>query len=260
LPLSGGGDLSANRTIAIADAAADGTTKGAATFAAADFNATSGVISIDYVNAQKATSGQPGFLTAADWSTFNGKQNAVAFTTVGTNLATLPNPSAISYLRVNADNSISALTLAQLKTDLSISSNVSVVLGSNVTNVSNVAYEDITGLSFAVTANKTYRFRANLQFVKSAGTGMFSINGPTAATNGINYRVIQPATFTTSAFSGQIAYNTGSATNLAAGGFVSVDGIVKVTASGTVIMRFVCNTSAALTILAGSYIEYSEIA
>ena len=64
-PLSGGGDLSANRTLAIADAAADGSTKGAASFTAADFNATSGNISIDYTNGQKATPSQPGFMTAA---------------------------------------------------------------------------------------------------------------------------------------------------------------------------------------------------
>lgn len=49
-PLTGGGNLSANRTLAINDAAADGATKGAAAFAAADFNSTAGVISIDYTN------------------------------------------------------------------------------------------------------------------------------------------------------------------------------------------------------------------
>lgn len=36
-------------------------------------------------------------------------------TTVGQNLVTLPNPSAIRYLRINADNTISAITTAELK-------------------------------------------------------------------------------------------------------------------------------------------------
>ena len=63
-PLSGGGDLSANRTLSIADAAADGATKGAASFTASDFNSSAGNISIDYTNGQKATSVQPGFMTA----------------------------------------------------------------------------------------------------------------------------------------------------------------------------------------------------
>jgi hypothetical protein len=67
-PLQGGGDLSADRTLSIVDAAADGTTKGAATFTAADFNSSSGVISLDYANGQKASASQPGFLSATDFS------------------------------------------------------------------------------------------------------------------------------------------------------------------------------------------------
>lgn len=58
------------------DAAANGTTKGVATFTAADFNATTGLISIDYTNGQEAASGVKGFLTAADWATFNAKAAA----------------------------------------------------------------------------------------------------------------------------------------------------------------------------------------
>ncbi len=73
-------DLSANRTLAIANAAADGATKGAATFTAADFNASSGLISIDYTNGQAASGAAKGFLTAADWTTFNAKQAALGYT------------------------------------------------------------------------------------------------------------------------------------------------------------------------------------
>lgn len=76
-PLSGGGDLSANRTISIADAAADGTTKGASTYNANDFNATTGVISLDYTNGQAASTSNKGFLTNTDWNTFNNKQATV---------------------------------------------------------------------------------------------------------------------------------------------------------------------------------------
>lgn len=57
----------------IANAAADGTTFGIPAFTAADFNAASGVISLDYINGQKASGSQPGFLSATDWTTFNGK-------------------------------------------------------------------------------------------------------------------------------------------------------------------------------------------
>lgn len=65
--------------ISIQDAAADGTTKGAATFTAADFNATSGVISIDYTNGQAANGSTKGFLTSADWTTFNNKISGKAY-------------------------------------------------------------------------------------------------------------------------------------------------------------------------------------
>lgn len=76
-PLSGGGDLSADRTLSIADAVADGTTKGASTFDASDFNSASGVISIDYTNGQSASGSTKGFLTSVDWTTFNSKQSAI---------------------------------------------------------------------------------------------------------------------------------------------------------------------------------------
>lgn len=50
-PLSGGGNLSSDRTLSIANAAADGSTKGASTYLANDFNDNgSGLISIDWTN------------------------------------------------------------------------------------------------------------------------------------------------------------------------------------------------------------------
>lgn len=84
-------------SLVLQDASADGTTKGQAAFTAADFNSSSGVLSIDYTNAQKATSSVPGLLTATDWATFNGKLSAevdgstanelnTAFTVTGGNL------------------------------------------------------------------------------------------------------------------------------------------------------------------------------
>ena len=56
---------------------ADGSTKGAASFTANDFDASSGNISIDYANGQAATSSQDGFLQSSDWSTFNKKTGLV---------------------------------------------------------------------------------------------------------------------------------------------------------------------------------------
>jgi YD repeat-containing protein len=76
-----GGPITTTGTIAIDNAAADGTTKGAASFTAADFNATTGNISLDYTNAQTASGSLKGFLTSADWTTFNSKQDALVSAT-----------------------------------------------------------------------------------------------------------------------------------------------------------------------------------
>lgn len=72
-----GGDLR------ILNAVADGTTKGAAAFTTNDFlNTGLGIIGIDYSNGQKATTSIPGFLTAADWTTFNNKAASTTTITV----------------------------------------------------------------------------------------------------------------------------------------------------------------------------------
>jgi len=57
----------------LVEAVADGSTKGIATFTANDFNSASGVISLDYTNGQSASASNKGFLTSADWTTFNQK-------------------------------------------------------------------------------------------------------------------------------------------------------------------------------------------
>lgn len=69
-----GGPITTTGTIAINDAAADGSTKGAASFTAADFDATAGNVSVDYTNGQASSGSTKGFLTSADWTTFNNKQ------------------------------------------------------------------------------------------------------------------------------------------------------------------------------------------
>ena len=106
--------------ISIADAAADGATKGAAAFSAADFNATAGVISIDYTNGQAASGSTKGFLISADWTAFNNKQDAL---TSGTNIKTINGSSILGSgnlatpfeLVVAASDEGSALTVGNGK-------------------------------------------------------------------------------------------------------------------------------------------------
>jgi uncharacterized cupin superfamily protein len=56
-------------------------------FTASDFNESGSTISLDFTNGQKATSLIPGFLSAADWVTFNAKAPTASPTFTGTPLA-----------------------------------------------------------------------------------------------------------------------------------------------------------------------------
>jgi hypothetical protein len=204
-------------------------------------------------NLPTASASNRGALSSADWSTFNGKQNAVGFTTVGTNLATLPNPSAVRYLRINASNGVDTLTLAQLKSDLGF--NVA-VLASNISNAGTANYEDVTGLSFPVTANKVYKWRATIAYTNTANIA-FALDGPAVTFN--RYRFTTASTSTANLVNNQSAYNLPAGTSAAVNGVSTADGIIRPSANGTVVVRFRSASVGGLTVLAGSVIEWEEV-
>jgi hypothetical protein len=103
-------------------------------------------------NLPTASAANRGALSSADWSTFNGKQNSIGLTTVGNNLATLPNPSAVTYLRVNADNTVTARTPAQVLTDLGVSSNIILFRDFTIYTLANTAVNTLVWSS-SVAAN-----------------------------------------------------------------------------------------------------------
>jgi len=243
-------------TYAIGISSLNGLTESTQNFAVGttgtDF-AISSVGSTHTFNLPTASAANRGALSSADWSTFNGKQNSIGFTTVGTNLATLPNPSDVRYLRVNADNTVSALTLAQFKTDIGLGTGV---VAANQSNVG-ITFEDVTSLSFAVTANKTYKWRATISFGLTSGTAMFSSNGPATSIN--NARFTMATAATTNTISNQTAYDTGTNVAITSNGLCTADGIVRVTASGTWTIRFRCSIAGNLTVRAGSIVEFEEV-
>lgn len=212
--------------------------------------------SVHTFNLPTASASNRGALSSADWSTFNGKQNAVGFTDVGTALATLPNPSATRYLRINSNNSVSALTLAELKADIGVGG-YAAMTSDYIT--SGTAYQNITGLSFAVTAGKTYKWRATILMVATATTnGMLSTSGPSGTTT---YRFTIGTGGTTNVINNGSANNTGSAVSMSTTQRIATaDGIYQATANGTVSMSVISSVSGALTIKAGSVLDFEEVA
>lgn len=89
-------------------------------------------------------------------------------TTVGQNLFTLTNPDAIRFLRINADNTVTALSAANFKTALSLTSS-DVGLG-NVTNESKTTM--FTSPTFTTSVNL-----AATTYVPSGGTINFNTSG-----------------------------------------------------------------------------------
>lgn len=65
-------------------------------------------------------------------------------TTVGNNLVTLPNPNAVTYLRVNADNTVTPRTPSQVLTDLGVASTILLFRDFNTYTVTNVVTDTIT--------------------------------------------------------------------------------------------------------------------
>jgi hypothetical protein len=187
-------------------------------------------------------------------------QNSVAFTNVGTALATLPNPTAIRYLRINADNSVSAISAAQLKLDVGGKQ----IAYKTLDQSSNVlAFADVTDLSFAVVAGRTYKFTIYCQFdVSNLSTGSrWAVNGPTFT------RLFYSVLWTSgTGLQANVAFNTYDATsvsgnsNFTTNNCAIIDGIIIPSANGTLTARFACElTITSVTCKAGSYIVFEEI-
>lgn len=136
-----GGTITTTGTIGINNAAADGSTKGAAAFTASDFNDNgSGVISIDYTNGQAASGSNKGFLTSADWTTFNNKQAAGNYITALTGDVTASGPGSVASTIAN-----NAVTYAKMQS----ASAVSKLIGSSASSTTLQEITLGTGLSMS---------------------------------------------------------------------------------------------------------------
>lgn len=124
---------------------------------------------------------------------------------------------------------------------------------------------DITGLSFSVTAGQTYWFRFQIQFVVNLNTtgSRWSINGPAGT---MQYYSVFPSA-NTAAPSTNIGLSSADLPSAsqngtgAALGTVTIEGFYQPTADGTVIGRFASEiaTANSLTTKAGSLVQYLRI-
>jgi len=194
--LSASSPLSYNNgsgAFSIADAVADATTKGAASFTTNDFNSASGNISLDYTNGQKASTSQPGFLSTTDWDTFNGKQAALTTGNLTESITGLQFDNTRQVIGGAATLSLSAGYVIPTTTEQTN-------WGTAYTNThthSNKAILDSNTVAFTLAKLGQY----NLAYARSSKLVADSTNWNTAYTNRI-------ATFTTTGSSGSATFSS----------------------------------------------------
>lgn len=140
-----------------------------------------------------------------------------------------------------------------------------VVLTADVANANGVAntIADVTGFSFPVTSGETYWFRYSIMYTSAATTtgSRWSINGPAATFLSYYSRYHLSAT-TETVNHGLTAYDLPAAANITsvvAGNNAEIEGILRPSASGTVIARFASEVlSSAITAKAGSILLWAR--
>jgi hypothetical protein len=141
-----------------------------------------------------------------------------------------------------------------------------VVLGADVINNNAVAntIQSVTGLEFAVTAGNTYCFEYWIQYTAAATTtgSRWSITGPAVPTM-LSYTSRYTLTATSITTNALLqAYDlpaASNATSVVAMNMAIIEGIIKPSASGTVIPRFASEVAnSAITAKAGSVCYYQQ--
>ncbi|NBW21290.1 MAG: hypothetical protein EBR82_76340, partial [Caulobacteraceae bacterium] len=190
-------------------------------------------------------------------------------TTVGQNIVKLANPSAISYLKIAADNTVSAITAAQLKTDLGIPSGTMFRLqktGDQSITASNTTAVDITDLTFPITSGKKYRIKAYLIHTCSSGTTAIRIGVNANVAVATVYQYVTLVTGTANNAISIISMNTlgvaASSSGVTANTILmsNIECIIDANNNGTAAIQFGKQQPAAgtTTIKAGSIVEYYE--
>jgi predicted hotdog family 3-hydroxylacyl-ACP dehydratase len=143
-----------------------------------------------------------------------------------------------------------------------------VVLGSDVTNNNAVAntIADVTGLSFSVTANKSYYFKFVIRYTAAAATtgSRWGVNCTAGTAANLTFISEYTLTATTSTRNAMVqAFDspaTSSASSIAAMNICIMEGHFTPTADGTFIARFASEvSSSAIVAKAGSVVYYQQL-
>lgn len=137
-----------------------------------------------------------------------------------------------------------------------------VVLASDVVNNNSTAntLQDVTGLSFDVTAGETYHFEFFIPYTAAATTtgSRWTLNGP--STSLLHYSSQYTLTATSNTFNSATAFGipaASNATSLTVGNVAWIAGFIKPSTNGTVIARFASEVaSSAITAKAGALLKW----
>lgn len=190
-------------------------------------------------------------------------------TTVELCTVTLAAGQSIQYSEGNGFTVVDSLGRIKTTQDFSVVAAVNtmnlVALTADVTNSNATAntMQDVTGLSFAVTAGQSYWFRASIQYTAAATTtgSRWAINGPASPTF-LSYKSEYSLTTTTNTVNeGVSAYDSpaaASASSAATGANTAiVEGVIRPSGNGNVIVRCASEVSAsAITAKAGSLLQW----
>lgn len=124
------------------------------------------------------------------------KDSGFAATTVGQNLITLTNPSAITYLKVNANNTVSTISGATLKTDLSLD---------QVENTKISTWVGTTNITTLGTIGTGVWNATNISLAKGGTNASL-----TASAGGIVYSTASALAISTAGSSGQVLLSGGT--------------------------------------------------
>ena len=169
--------------------------------------------------------------------------------------------SAISFSptgTVAATNVQSAI--AEVASEASGGYRTLITAGSDVSNAT-TTFADITGLSFAVTADTNYRYYALIVYTTSTGNAgaAFAANGPTVGSGyGATYARWGGTTHVTQSQGNHGSYdlNAVSTAHGSQSTFIAViEGFVRAQNSGTLAMRFKSDGDGTIVVKAGSTLE-----